>query len=203
MSPRVSNQERPASPADRTLRALHLIRRILLSRVSTLAWRIFHLPFVKLEPRVRVAMSVSVRPMWSYGSRLHVLLRRGSSIYGNVVLQGSGCIELGERSFISHYCVIGSQSLVRIGADVMIAAAVTIRDSDHVFADIDRAMNTQGVDVAPVIIEDDVWIGHGAVILKGVRIGTGAVVAAGAVVRSDVEPRTVVGGVPARVISRR
>jgi acetyltransferase-like isoleucine patch superfamily enzyme len=53
------------------------------------------------------------------------------------------------------------------------------------------------------VIEDDVWIGHGATVLKGVRIGRGAVVAAGAVVTRNVEPYTVVGGVPARLIGRR
>jgi acetyltransferase-like isoleucine patch superfamily enzyme len=52
----------------------------------------------------------------------------------------------------------------------------------------------------PIVIEDQVWIGCGAIILQGVRIGKGAVVAAGAVVCSDVAPMTVVGGVPAKLI---
>ena len=55
----------------------------------------------------------------------------------------------------------------------------------------------------PVIVEDDVLIGANAVVIEGVRIGRGAVVAAGAVVISDVEPDTVVAGIPARVIKRK
>jgi acetyltransferase-like isoleucine patch superfamily enzyme len=52
-------------------------------------------------------------------------------------------------------------------------------------------------------VQDDVWIGHGATILKGVTIGMGSIVSAGAVVTKDVEPYSIVGGVPARVIKSR
>lgn len=57
--------------------------------------------------------------------------------------------------------------------------------------------------IQPVVIENDVWIGSNAVVLQGVTIGTGAIVAAGAVVTKDVPPYCIVGGVPARIIKRR
>ncbi|MDQ7799461.1 MAG: DapH/DapD/GlmU-related protein [Candidatus Edwardsbacteria bacterium] len=65
-------------------------------------------------------------------------------------------------------------------------------------------MLEQGIRFYPqTVIEDDVWIGAQAIILPGVRIGRGAIVAAGAVVTKDVEPYAIVGGNPARLIKRR
>jgi len=83
---------------------------------------------------------------------------------------------------------------ITIGDDVAIAEDVTVRDADNHRIDAARP------DRAPIVIGDHVWIGTGATILKGVTIGDGAVVAAGAVVTRDVPARTLVGGVPARVI---
>lgn len=99
--------------------------------------------------------------------------------------------------------MIASNELVRIGRNVMIADQVTIRDTDHSISSIDRPMIDQGIETAPVIIGDDVWIGHGASILKGVTVGEGSVIAAGAVVTKDVPPFAIVGGVPARIIRFR
>ena len=70
----------------------------------------------------------------------------------------------------------------------------------HNFDDPDRPFVEQGITAEGIRIEDDVWLGAGAVITDGVHIGKGAVVAAGAVVTKDVPARTVVGGVPAREI---
>lgn len=55
----------------------------------------------------------------------------------------------------------------------------------------------------PVIIEDDTWIGTGVIILKGVTVGSGAIIAAGSVVTKDVEPYSITGGVPAKLIKMR
>ena len=85
----------------------------------------------------------------------------------------------------------------------MIAQAVTIRDTDHCSDSLTIPMIDQGIVTTPVIVGDDVWIGHGAVILRGVTIGTGSIIAAGSVVRSDVPPFSIVGGVPARILKTR
>ncbi len=118
-------------------------------------------------------------------------------------MQGSGVLRIGPRTFVGGGTVIGCNDEVAIGADVMIAQNVSIRDTDHAFGRVDIPMNQQGIETAAVTIADDVWIGHGAVILKGTEISRGAIIAAGAVVRGKVPAFAIYGGVPARQISSR
>lgn len=91
-----------------------------------------------------------------------------------------------------------------IGKYVMIAPNVFIVDRNHIFSDTNTPMCFQG-ETKPLqtIIEDDVWIGYNAIILPGVIIGTGAIIAAGSVVTKNVEPYSIVGGNPARQIKLR
>ncbi len=90
-----------------------------------------------------------------------------------------------------------------IGDDVRIAPHAMIIAANHVFDDSDRPISAQGLRSAPIVIEDDVWIGGRVSIMAGVTIGRGSVLAAGAVVTKDVPPGVVVGGVPARTIKQR
>jgi acetyltransferase-like isoleucine patch superfamily enzyme len=99
--------------------------------------------------------------------------------------------------------VFGVNQEVVIGQNVMIADSVSIRDSDHASQDLEQPMMQQGLFTQPVVVEDNVWIGYGATILKGVTIGSGSIVAAGAVVTKDVSSFSIVGGVPAAVIKQR
>lgn len=94
---------------------------------------------------------------------------------------------------------------IEIGNKVMIASDVAfINSDDHRFDVIGKAMWDSGRgDQFKIVIEDDVWIGHGAIILTPVRIGRGAIVAAGAVVTKNVPPYAIVGGVPAKVLRMR
>ena len=109
-------------------------------------------------------------------------------------------IRVGRDSLIGEYSVIRGQGGVTIGDRVYTSPMVQIAAVNHIFTDPDRPFVEQGITAEGIVIEDDVWIGAGAMILDGVRIGRGAVVAAGAVVAHDVPAHTVVAGVPARVI---
>ena len=109
-------------------------------------------------------------------------------------------IRIGKDSLIGEYNVIRGQGGVTIGNRVYTSPFTQILAVNHVFADPGRPFIDQGITAEGIIIEDDVWIGAGAIITDGVRIGKGSVVAAGAVVTANVEPHTVVAGVPARVI---
>lgn len=105
---------------------------------------------------------------------------------------------LGDHVFINYMCTILDNNEVRIGTHVMIGPAVQIYTAAH---DLQAETRIQGWEVAkPIEIEDNVWIGGGAILLPGVRIGKNSVVGAGAVVTRSVPANTVVAGNPARVI---
>jgi acetyltransferase-like isoleucine patch superfamily enzyme len=111
-------------------------------------------------------------------------------------------IKIGRNSLIGEYSVVRGQGGVEIGDRVYTSPFTQIIAVNHVFDDPDRPFVEQGITAEGIVIEDDVWLGAGAIITDGVRVGRGAVVAAGAVVNRDVEPHTVVGGVPARLIKK-
>ena len=99
---------------------------------------------------------------------------------------------------VEFYGSMRSGSRITIGSNVRIAPHVRFHAAGH--DPDDPAFEDVG---APIVVEDDVWIGSSAIVLQGVTIGRGAVVAAGSVVSSDVAPGTIVGGVPAKVLRER
>lgn len=107
-------------------------------------------------------------------------------------------IRIGKRVFINSGCKFQDQGGITIGDDVLIGHNCVIATLNHVM-DPDRRADMVP---APVTIGDKVWVGANVTILQGVTIGEGAVIAAGAVVTMDVPSRTVVGGIPAKVIKK-
>lgn len=96
------------------------------------------------------------------------------------------------------------QGNVNIGNHVMIAPNVSVYSKTHKYDDLNTPMVLSGeTPTKTVVIEDDVWIGINAVILPGIRIGKGAIVGANSVVSKNVEPYSIVGGVPAKLIRKR
>jgi len=138
-----------------------------------------------------------------FGENFSITLENGAWLASDVRLRGRGPLILGENSFIGSYTFVGANESVTIGANVMVAGCVSIRDTDHEFKSLDIPMINQGIVTSPIVIEDDVWIGHGAVITKGVTVGSGAIVAANAVVTKDVPKNAIVGGIPAKIIRYR
>jgi maltose O-acetyltransferase len=107
-------------------------------------------------------------------------------------------IYIGDHVFLNVLCTILDCNEVRIGNHVMIGPAVQIYTAAH---ELQARARNQGLEVAKaIVIEENVWVGGGAILLPGVRIGRNAVVGAGAVVSRDVPTNTVVVGNPARVI---
>ena len=119
---------------------------------------------------------------------------------GACINNAVGDVVIGNHTRVGlHNTIIGP---VTIGSHVNLAQGITVTALNHNFADTSKRIDEQGVNMMPVTIEDDVWIGANAVVLPGVRIGTHAVVAAGAIVTKDVPPHSLVAGVPAKVIKQ-
>jgi acetyltransferase-like isoleucine patch superfamily enzyme len=106
-------------------------------------------------------------------------------------------IRIGKDVFINQGCRLNDIGGIEIGDDVMLGPSVSLLTSGH---PVDPARRRTEITSAPIRIGKNVWIGASALIMQGVTIGDDAVVAAGAVVTHDVAARTIVGGVPARVI---
>lgn len=104
--------------------------------------------------------------------------------------------------YMNHDCVIDCFSSISIGHGVVISERVVIRDADnHSIQSIaTEPISAEKPTTAPIVIQDYVWIGMNVIMLKGVTIGEGAIVAAGSVVNKDVPPHSLVAGVPAKVI---
>ena len=127
-----------------------------------------------------------------------IKIGKGSTIHMGARFYDPRNISIGEDSIIGERVVLDGRDKLIIGNHVDIASEVMIYNSEHDINDpYFLAKN------APVLIEDYVFIGPRAIILPGVKIGKGAVVAAGAVVTKDVAPFSVVGGVPAKIIAER
>lgn len=105
-------------------------------------------------------------------------------------------IRIGKRVFINAGCKFQDQGGITIGDDVLIGHNCVIATLNHVMDPDHRGDMT----ASPVKIGNKVWIGANVTILQGVTIGDGAIIAAGAVVNKDIPPRTVAGGIPAKII---
>jgi len=117
-------------------------------------------------------------------------------------------IILGRDVFIGKHAWFssGERSMITIGSDVMFGPKVSIFCGDHEIYQVGcKIKNSLKTDSSsrPVNIENDVWIGANCTILKGVTIGTGAVIAAGSLINKNVPPYSIVAGVPARVVKMR
>lgn len=135
---------------------------------------------------------------WYYKNIMNFSIDIKCSVFMNCTFDCAGGLTIGKYTVIHSKCRLDPRGKLTIGESVGVSQDVVILTADHSMnSPIFESRHRQ------VIIEDYVWIGTRATILPGVRIGKGAVVAAGAVVTKDVDEFTMVGGVPARVIGKR
>jgi len=134
----------------------------------------------------------------------NVTVARFSTIQCTGVIRSIGVgLQIGNNSAVGAYSFIGAQGGIEIGDNVIMGPRVGIYSENHIYQDLDKPIYLQGETRQGIIIESDCWIGSGAIILDGVHIGRGCVVAAGSVVSKDVPAYTVIAGVPARIVKER
>lgn len=118
----------------------------------------------------------------------------------STINNGVGKVSIGDNSLVGlGNVVIGP---VAIGNNVILAQNIVMSGLNHNYTDISTPIHKQGVSVAPIVIEDECWIGANSVITAGVTIGKHCVIAAGAVVTKNIPPYSVAVGNPARIIKR-
>jgi acetyltransferase-like isoleucine patch superfamily enzyme len=140
-------------------------------------------------------VSIGARVRIGQRARLQAIESFGGVTYDSRIVVGDG-------TTIEDDCHIGAAGLVEIGRDVLVAGGVYVTDHRHRYDDVDVPVRDQPLDVGTVTIGDGSHIGENACVLGPLSIGAHAVVGANAVVVRDVAARTVVAGVPARVVRR-
>lgn len=150
--------------------------------------------------------------LWAYimvnmvVGRTKAKIGKDSKIHPTVILRQGERIEIGSHCLLNHNNVLQAGKefgKIKIGNYVHTGANVMIFAFNHSIDDIDVPSILQDYYDADVIIEDDVWIGAGSVILAGTCIGKGSVIAAGSVVNKDIPPYSIAGGIPAKVLKTR
>jgi acetyltransferase-like isoleucine patch superfamily enzyme len=139
----------------------------------------------------------------SFGNKVTVgrhAMIRPSGYYGREIGEG---LRVGTNSSIGVSSFIGCGGFVDIGSRVMMGPNVSIIAESHLFETIDTPMKAQGIARSGVVVGDDCWLGAGSIILDGVSVGHGSIVAAGAVVTKSFPPYSVLAGVPAVLIRSR
>jgi acetyltransferase-like isoleucine patch superfamily enzyme len=137
--------------------------------------------------------------------------RRGRLRLGRFVWIGDGtkirCHEgevvIGDKTVLGQECTISAYQRVRIGEQCVVADRAMFIDFDHNVSEVERPIRHQGIYKRDVEVGSNVWVGYGACVLRGVRVGDNSIVGTNSVVTRDVPANAVAGGVPARVIRTR
>jgi acetyltransferase-like isoleucine patch superfamily enzyme len=146
------------------------------------------------------------------GKRLELRIdRRGQIRFGRFVWIGDGTkircheglVEIGAKTVMGQECTISAYQHVRIGEECVIADRAMFIDFDHGIVEVERPIRSQGIYKRDVEVGNNVWIGYGACILRGVRVGDNSVIGTNAVVTKDVPANAVVAGIPARIVRMR
>ena len=139
------------------------------------------------------------------------IAKRGTIRFGRFVWIGDrtkircheGEVIVGQKSVLGQECTISAYRRVRIGEQCVIADRAMFIDFDHGVVEVERPIRLQGIYKRDVDVGSNVWVGYGACVLRGVRVGDNSVIGTNSVLTKDIPANAVVGGVPARLLRMR
>jgi acetyltransferase-like isoleucine patch superfamily enzyme len=202
----------PSEPPPRRAGALSVARFWIRNRMVTPKYALLVARLVWRRWLTPAGRRMSLAGMLFLGPRVTIQIgRRGRVEFGRWVWIGhgtkirchEGVVSIGDKTVMGQECTISAYQRVSIGEQCILADRVMLIDFDHNVAEVERPVRVQGIYKRDVSVGNNVWIGHGAQILRGVTVGDNAIVGAAAVVTKDVPANAVVGGVPARVLRMR
>jgi acetyltransferase-like isoleucine patch superfamily enzyme len=123
--------------------------------------------------------------------------------HGTKLRVHEGEVSIGAKTVLGQECTISAYQHVAIGRECILADRVMLIDFDHGVSEVERPIRLQGIYKRDVDVGHNVWMGYGACVLRGVRVGENSVIGTNSVVTRDVPENAVVGGVPARVLRMR
>jgi acetyltransferase-like isoleucine patch superfamily enzyme len=189
---------------------LTLLRFMRANRMLTpkYALLLLHLGLRKLRHGRRLVTDgiafIGPRVVLQIGRGARVEIGRWSWLgHGTKVRCHEGVVSIGAKTVMGQECTVSAYQRVQIGRECVIADRVMMIDFDHGVVEVERPIRLQGIYKRDVVIGNNVWIGYGACILRGVTVGDNAIIGTSAVVTADVPANAVVAGVPARVIRMR
>lgn len=172
-----------------------------MRKIQNAMWRFLYNVVAKQMPRSNSKPNLGQKAL-RYTCAKHLLGKIGTNVNIERGAKLHRGIEIGDNSGIGINADINGR--VIIGKNVLMAPEVVIYSENHAYVDRTQTIISQGYSaIKPIIIGDDVWICRRAMIMPGVHVGNGAVIAAGAVVVKDVPEYALVGGNPAKIIKYR
>lgn len=160
---------------------------------------------IQIDPTARVSALADIEDS-TRGTRIVVGPRAVIDSFVKIKpAGGAGDVEIGPECVINSGCVLYTGNGIRMGARVAVAANCTFAPANHEFRRRDLPIREQGFRPSKggIVIEDDVWIGANCVLLDGAVLRQGCVIAAGSVVRGEVEAYSIQGGNPMKLLGRR
>jgi acetyltransferase-like isoleucine patch superfamily enzyme len=201
----VRGEPLPRSGGPLTLLRFLRAKRMLTPKYAKLALRLLWLK-LRWGKRLQTdglafvgpGVTLEIKP----GATLH--LGRWSWIgHGTKIRVHEGDVWIGAKTVLGQECTISAFQHVAIGRECILADRVMLIDFDHGVVEVDRPIRLQGIYKRDVNVGNNVWIGYGACVLRGVTVGDNCILGTSAVVTKDVPDNAVVAGVPARVIRMR